>query len=127
MICSQCGSEKGNRRKCKECNRLYQQKWYKANQEIQKQRVSDRHKGLRKKLYEYFATHPCEHCGFTNPFALHFHHKSEKFMNISQMVQRGHAWERIQTEIDKCQVLCANCHAIETASEFGWYKDILDG
>jgi len=31
-------------------------------------------------------------------------------MDISQMVNQGHSLEALQTEIDICRVLCANCH-----------------
>lgn len=56
----------------------------------------------------------CEHCGYDeNPTALQFHHvdKSTKKFTISANVH-GNIM-RILREIEKCIVLCANCHAIE--------------
>lgn len=41
--------------------------------------------------------------------ALEFHHKSDKDYNVSQMA--GRSVETIRSELCKCIVVCANCHA----------------
>jgi len=55
----------------------------------------------------------CAICGYnkTNK-ALTFHHvdPETKFLDISTMVARGHTWETIKAELDKCVLLCYNCH-----------------
>lgn len=57
----------------------------------------------------------CQHCGY-NKFAgaLEFHHKdpTQKDFGISSS---GHtrSWEKIKVELDKCLLLCANCHREE--------------
>lgn len=56
----------------------------------------------------------CQRCGYSNPCALDFHHRdpSTKEFDIAQK-----AWsvseERLIAEIEKCDVLCANCHREE--------------
>lgn len=58
----------------------------------------------------------CMDCGFNaHPAALEFDHVSgEKSFDVAEaMVRRGLA--RIMEEIEKCEVVCANCHAIRTA------------
>jgi hypothetical protein len=30
------------------------------------------------------------------------------------MVAKGYAWDLIQNEIDKCEIVCACCHRIRT-------------
>jgi hypothetical protein len=59
---------------------------------------------------EYKADKGCDLCNEDDPSALVFHHLNpdEKFINISTLYRRK--WEIIQREIDKCQVLCQNCH-----------------
>jgi hypothetical protein len=37
---------------------------------------------------------------------------------------RGLALKKIKEEIAKCQVLCANCHAMRTAEQFNWYAGL---
>jgi len=38
------------------------------------------------------------------------------------MIHAGFSWKGIETEIDKCEIRCANCHARKTAREIGNYK-----
>ena len=65
----------------------------------------------RKYVEIYKIDSPC-HCGETEPCCLSFHHdKGDKTSNISDMVNRGYSINRIQKEIDKCIILCLNCHA----------------
>jgi hypothetical protein len=54
----------------------------------------------------------CEICGYnTCNEALEFHHKdpNQKDFGISH---KGYvkSWEKVKIEIDKCVLLCANCH-----------------
>lgn len=54
----------------------------------------------------------CAKCGYdTNTNALEFHHvdtKTKEF-NISKYAL-GKPWAEIKIELDKCILLCANCH-----------------
>jgi hypothetical protein len=43
-------------------------------------------------------------------------------MAISEMVAGGYPIATIQKEIDKCDVLCANCHRKKTMNERGWFR-----
>lgn len=56
----------------------------------------------------------CAKCGASHPAIIQFHHKngSEKEAGISRMVNQVLPREAIMAEISKCEVLCANCHAI---------------
>lgn len=59
---------------------------------------------------------PCTVCGAKYPpVAMHFHHRNpaEKLANVSDML-RGYSWKMIVTEIRKCDLVCAVCHALET-------------
>lgn len=54
----------------------------------------------------------CNHCGFNGHHsALHFHHVHGKDMEWNKM--RLVSLQRMNAELDKCILLCANCHAIE--------------
>ena len=73
--------------------------------------VSKKRKALRKKAVEYKGG-KCEICGYCKcAEALEFHHKdsSKKDFGISG---KGYtrSWEKVKEELDKCVLLCANCH-----------------
>jgi 5-methylcytosine-specific restriction endonuclease McrA len=60
----------------------------------------------------------CSRCGYSEyETALHFHHVGEKEYSVSSLFSRhanyptDSSYGRLQAELDKCIVLCANCHA----------------
>lgn len=59
----------------------------------------------------------CMDCGYSNWIALELDHRDPalKYHAVSRMVNDGTTLERIKQEIDKCDIVCANCHAIRTA------------
>lgn len=65
----------------------------------------------KKKCVEYKGG-KCERCGYSKCVnALEFHHKNpnEKDFNISTFGYRM-SFEELKSELDKCILLCANCH-----------------
>lgn len=74
----------------------------------------------RKKLKEMAVAHKggkCEHCGYNKYIgALEFHHNdpNEKDFGISGTKQTA-SWNKIKKEVDKCTLLCSNCHKEEHA------------
>lgn len=53
----------------------------------------------------------CAKCGYNvSPYALDFHHinRLDKTINISGSHCRS--WNFVKKELDKCILLCANCH-----------------
>lgn len=69
---------------------------------------------LRRYLQAYKKTLCCERWGFSDHRALEFHHRdnSTKNANVADMSHSGFAISVIKREMDKCAVLCANCHDI---------------
>lgn len=63
----------------------------------------------------------CFRCDETDPIVLEFHHLKEKIYNRRRDRKgRGLEWHRlpwnqIASEINKCIILCANCHRREEA------------
>jgi hypothetical protein len=67
----------------------------------------------RKKFLEYKKTLKCQRCNLADHRILEFHHLGDKDHNISNMVNHGYGWRRIEEEINKCIPLCCNCHRLE--------------
>jgi hypothetical protein len=58
----------------------------------------------------------CADCGFrAHPAALHFDHLPGTTKRRGMSRLSGVPWEEALAEIAKCEVVCANCHAIRTA------------
>jgi hypothetical protein len=61
----------------------------------------------------------CARCYESHPACLQFHHPdaTEKESSVAEAVRRGWGRTRIRRELEKCEVLCANCHAKHHARE----------
>jgi hypothetical protein len=73
--------------------------------------TSQRQQRLKQKCVSYKGG-KCEICGYDkHTAALDFHHKipGKKDFNISQIASRSFS-KTIRKELDKCMLLCANCH-----------------
>lgn len=66
----------------------------------------------------------CIDCGEANISTLQFDHvKGKKIANVSWLVKNSNL-NKIKKEILKCQIVCANCHAIRTSRISNWYANI---
>ena len=101
--------------------RKYHRDWYHANKETIGPKKAARavwHRKLMRRICnEMKMMVGCKVCGYCqHPKALEFHHRnpSEKSFNISCAVT-GLGIVKLLHEMSKCDVLCANCHAIHHA------------
>jgi hypothetical protein len=54
----------------------------------------------------------CYLCGYTKSInALHFHHRDPKIKEATISQLKSFNFERAKPELDKCDLVCANCHA----------------
>jgi hypothetical protein len=134
MICKVCNiakdetefnfkyKERGIRSsKCRPCQNAYSKQHYMDNKQVYIKRAAVRNKLHPESQYskqfieykKYKDTLSCEACGESDNDVLHFHHPdpSAKEGNVSNMVRNGQSMESIKSEISKCMVVCANCHA----------------
>ena len=96
-----------------------QRKHYEANKDVYIERAKRWKivygKRNRQFLKEYRNAHPCVDCGEDDWVVLEFDHvRGKKFMNVTDMSRRHFSIKKIQEEIDKCEVRCANCHRRKT-------------
>jgi hypothetical protein len=69
-------------------------------------------------LMAYLLEHPCVLCGEADPVVLDFDHLRDKVWEVTNLARHG-GWSRLLAEIEKCRVLCANCHRRQTAQRAG--------
>lgn len=126
-ICTKCKQElpidqfnwrdrsKGTRRsECKYCHNNYMKQKYREKQVA---------------VQELKSQCACAKCGDKRGYVLDYHHinPDEKENGIARMVSNNYTLDKVFTEIEKCIVLCANCHR-----EFHYFqsqneiKDLLE-
>ena len=100
-------------------------KHYETNKEVVKARAkANSIKAKRRNrefLIEYLNQNPCVDCGFSDVRALQFDHvKGIKLNSVSNMAKNSVSIAKLQEEIEKCEVRCANCHSIKTSLDQQW-------
>lgn len=108
---------------CKACQRTYQKNHYKKNVS-QYTESNKKHRNSRRKVfYEWMKSKSCVDCGNSDIRVLEFDHinREDKSFNISTKVSEL-SFETLMKEIEKCEIVCANCHKIRTAGQFNWYS-----
>lgn len=113
-----------NRDKVLEYSRRYNQ----SNKEYDKENLPNSIQArYDKKLYvwNYLKENPCVKCGEPDPIVLEFNHidPKQKFKGVAELAHNG-TFEQLETEIKKCEVMCANCHKRHTAVQLNWMKAI---
>lgn len=93
-------------------------RWYLKNRETHMRRVMERSAALRKEVYDYKEMNPCQDCGkkYPHPVMEFDHVRGEKVSNVGDILNRNHSRAQMWTEIDKCDLVCANCHRLRTHS-----------
>ena len=99
----------------KEQNSEYCKNHYAKNKEKRKDQIKSRRHDLAVWFQEYKSSLCCTRCPENHPSCLQFHHNdpTEKEIEISKAITNGWSKDRILKEIEKCTVLCANCHCKE--------------
>lgn len=117
---------------CKGCYKLkrtsFMEEHYKRYGDQYRTRARIRKSAIKsqrqEQLYGYLSDKSCAVCGIDDIRVLEFDHldAKNKSFGISRAVNVGYSWESILEEINKCQVLCSNCHKIRTAEQQNWKK-----
>ena len=99
---------------CKFCKRELDRNSYKieGNKRAEKIRINARKNIKRAKEFvkNYKQNSKCSRCPETRWYVLDFHHLNDKVDSVSTLAHNGPSIKRLQKEIDKCQVVCSNCH-----------------
>jgi hypothetical protein len=80
-------------------------------------RVAKAHRDMKRRCVEYKGG-ACQRCGYDKCLtSLHFHHRdgtTKEYAITSRLVR----FETLKIELDKCDLLCANCHGEEHDAEY---------
>lgn len=109
---------------CKGCKKLQGAAYFQDTKGHHRALNKERKREIRQWVMDYLKEHPCIDCGESDPIVLEFDHRSDKIMEVSGMIREGYSIPKIEEEIAKCDIRCANCHRRKTARDFDWYKDL---
>ena len=87
-------------------------KWREENKEYNRTKQREDKRKRKEQAIKYLGGH-CNRCKQTfHPAVYEFHHldPATKDRDPSKMLQLS--WTRLQAELDKCVLLCANCHRL---------------
>ena len=104
---------------CRDCKNRYNAKWYRENSEAQGRRVAAntaRYMARNRRIVARIKEAACLDCGlhFDDEVMEFDHVRGEKRMTVSALVRRGSSEEALLAEIEKCDLVCANCHRVRT-------------
>lgn len=93
--------------------RKYRREWYYRNKTHARQKVKERQKEIKDWLSEYKSKLKCNRCDESFFYCLEFHHMDPSLKEGSISEMKGYSKKKILEEINKCEVLCSNCHRKE--------------
>ena len=112
VYCIKCGKKKHTEYVKGKCISCY-------NNEYGIGYIDDR----RNRMWQLLGESACVDCGMEDPRLLEFDHvRGTKRKALSYMVSRGYAWKTIKAEVDKCDIVCANCHRLRTYKRAGSWR-----
>lgn len=92
----------------------YQKQYYLENKSNQMLRNKRFRNLLQDKIKKIKESSPCKDCGnFYQSCQMDFDHLENKKFNISENYFRV-SWKKLSQEMDKCELVCANCHRLRT-------------
>jgi hypothetical protein len=107
---------------CRECFKAY----FRERGKVHRDQVAARQRRIsaaaRDVVVAHLSSHPCVDCGETDPAVLEFDHIEAKTHDVAFLIGHGASAEKIQAEIDRCEVRCCNCHRRITAIRGGWVR-----
>lgn len=119
-------SKDGLQNVCRGCNSRRTKLHYEKNSEKIKQRTAVRKKVQKKILRDYIwsllETNGCIDCGEKDPIVLEFDHRNNKLNSVSRLIMNAVHLNVLKSEIEKCDIRCANCHKRKTAKDFNWWR-----
>ena len=84
---------------------------------------TERVKNVKLKMIAYKGS-CCEHCDLkledSHYCVFEFHHRDPETKDTNFDKIKYQKWSVIEKELDKCSLLCANCHRLEHAKIEGW-------
>lgn len=113
---------------CRICSNTRSKRYYNVHGEKHKQNVKTRNINtrviLRQNMLTLLKNKECEDCKIKDIRVLEFDHLHNKEYDISKMMSNLSSWDKILQEIEKCEIVCCNCHRIRTITRSNNYRNV---
>jgi transposase-like protein len=108
-------SRHGRQSWCKTCRAEYMHERGELHLQQTRRARDHRRAQARDLVLRLLSTGGCADCGLTDPLVLEFDHIGEKTMDVAKLVHEGYSLWRVELEVSRCEIVCANCHRRRTA------------
>jgi hypothetical protein len=98
------------------CRREYDRSYHAANATLRRQQARRRHQQFVRWYQALKTDTPCADCGLTfHPAAMNWGHLpgTHKIADVGTLATQ-HSYGAVLREIEKCELVCANCHAVRS-------------
>lgn len=114
----------GLQSQCKNCHKKYRRQHYLKNKQKYIEKAARINELFLQWWFEYKSKLKCSRCPENHPACLDFHHVNpkEKEFTIGSIVGDGNK-SKLLKEIEKCIVLCSNCHRKEHWNNKRYYDN----
>jgi hypothetical protein len=124
--CGRCRVEKplalfhrrggGHQTWCKDCRRSYDAEYHRETSALRVEQKRERHAEFVEWYFALKEGKPCTDCGQSfHPAAMQWDHVpgAPKLASVADLCRKNNR-RRVLEEIAKCELVCANCHAVRT-------------
>lgn len=100
---------------CRECHKIARKIHYEKNQKKYIKKSAEYTEKIKEKIRNIKKDKPCHDCGKIYPsYVMDFDHvKGIKISEVGYLAHRG-SLRKAKEEIEKCELVCANCHRERT-------------
>ena len=113
----------GRQHWCRDCFRAYFRARGQKHRDQSRASRERRREIAQEFLLRYLVAHACVDCGEDELMVLEFDHcRGEKVEDISRLLSLGAGLDRLESEVRRCDVVCANCHRRRSAARAGHFR-----
>jgi hypothetical protein len=115
---------------CKACRAEYMHERGDLHRQQTRAARDRRRAEAREYVLDQLRSGSCLDCGRADPLVLEFDHVEGKTSDVGKLVHEGYRLSRVKAEVERCEVVCVNCHRRRTAARAATWRtepDRADG
>lgn len=111
---------------CRQCTNKKRQKWYDDNRQRRQGYANEKNRSRKLDAVQKFGD-KCHDCGMSYPpYVYEFHHLDPSGKDVNPSKAMTYSVEKMWRELDKCVMVCANCHKIRHWGEKEAQDETID-